>query len=117
MAITLEQKRAKHAWNAATGCDKDFRNLAKGAPAIVMSNGLMPSLAFWQSKGKNHHKKLLNAILDWLHERKLVAAKDFVSAMNSLQDASSVQFMQATSETLEYLKWLRNFASAVNPEE
>lgn len=117
MAITLEQKRAKHAWNAATGCDKEFRNLAKGAPAMVMSNGLMPALAFWQSKSKNHHKKLVNALIDWLHERQLVTEKEFGKAMNSLQIASSPDFMRATSETLEYLKWLRNFASAITPEE
>ncbi|MDN5279571.1 MAG: CRISPR-associated protein Cmr5 [Clostridiales bacterium] len=117
MAITLEQKRAKHAWNAATGCDGDFKNLAKGAPAIVMSNGLMPSLAFWHSKGKKHHKKLLDAILGWLHERKFVTEKDFVIAMKSLQEAKSENFMKVTSETLEYLKWLRNFASALNSEE
>lgn len=113
--MTLEQKRAKHAWNVATGCTSEFKNLAKGAPALVMSNGLMPSLAFWQSKG-NNHKKLVNALLAWLCERKLVTGNDFSTAMNSLQDAESAKFMQATSETLEYLKWLRNFASAINQE-
>jgi len=114
--MTLEQERAKHAWNSAAGCNKEFRNLAKGAPALVMSNGLMPSLAFWQSKG-NNHKKLVNALLAWLHERGLVSSDNFPDAMNSLQEARSEKFRQATSETLEYLKWLRNFASAVNPEE
>lgn len=113
--MTLEQKRAKHAWNVATGCTTEFKNLAKGAPALVMSNGLMPSLAFWQSKG-NNHKRLVSAILAWLYERKLVAGNEFMTAMNSLQIAESAKFMQATSETLEYLKWLRNFASAINQE-
>lgn len=113
--MTLEQIRAQHAWNAANDCTKEFKNLAKGAPAMVMSNGLMPSLAFWQSKG-NQHQKLAAAVLNWLNQRNLVNNADFRQAMESLQQSDSTRFMQATGETLEYLKWLRNFASAINQE-
>lgn len=113
--MTLEQIRAQHAWNAANGRTREFKNLAKGAPAMVMSNGLMPSLAFWQSKG-NEHRILVGAVLGWLHQRNLVNNADFGQAMESLQQSDSTTFMQATGETLEYLKWLRNFASAINQE-
>lgn len=117
--MTLEQQRAKHAWSAADKCSEKFMNLAKGAPALVMSNGLMPSLAFWKSKAKenNDHDKLVKSITTWLQERKLVQGSDFSTAMNSLQNSSSTVFMQATGETLEYLKWLRNFASAIYKKE
>lgn len=117
--MTLEQERAKHAWSAADKCSEKFMTLAKGAPALVMSNGLMPSLAFWQSKAKenNDHAKLVNSITTWLKERKLVKEASFSAAMNSLQDSNSTVFMQATNETLEYLKWLRNFAAAIYKKE
>lgn len=113
--MTLEQIRAQHAWNMANGCTREFKNLAKGAPALVMSNGLMPSLAFWQSKG-HEHQRLVSAVVGWLHQRSLVNNADFRQAMESLQRSDSTKFMQATGETLEYLKWLRNFASAINQE-
>ena len=117
--MTLEQMRAKHAWSAADKCSEKFVNLAKGAPALVMSNGLMPSLAFWKSKAKdnNEHDKLVNSIITWLKERQLVKDSDFSKAMNSLHDSSSTEFMKATNETLEYLKWLRNFAAAIYKKE
>jgi len=113
--MTLEQMRTKNAWQAADKCSEKFMTLAKGAPALVMSNGLMPSLAFWKSKAKdnNEHDKLVNCITSWLKERKLIQDHEFSKAMDSLQVASSTKFMQATNETLEYLKWLRNFASAI----
>ena len=58
MAQTLDQKRAALAWGYATAsrnlqgemADK-YRNLAKGAPALIMNSGLMPTLAFYKSKG------------------------------------------------------------------
>ncbi|NLM18367.1 MAG: type III-B CRISPR module-associated protein Cmr5 [Candidatus Riflebacteria bacterium] len=109
---TLEQQRAAHAWEKVQGKSKEFKNLAKGAPALVMNNGLMPSLAFWQDKGGNSGE-LVRVILDWLSQRKLVASSDFSSAMVSLQKADPVKFRAVTSETLEYLKWLRNLAGAV----
>lgn len=120
MLLTLEQERAKHAWNIANGCNKEFKSLSKGAPALIMSNGLMPALAFWHSKikkeGNCSHEKLESAVLDWLKKRDLIDNKEFKAAMKDLQNSESDEFMKATNETLEYLKWLRNFASAIGEE-
>ena len=110
--VTLEQQRAKYAWDKALKNKNDkYKNLAKGAPALIMSNGLMPSLAFWQSKKET--QPMVDTILGWLSERKIVSSADFQKAMEDLQKADSPKFRNATEETLEFLKWLRNFASAV----
>lgn len=112
--ISTEQERAKNAWKVANDKEnrnKEFKNLAKGAPALIMSNGLMPSLAFWQSK--KAYQPLVNALLGWLKERKLVKNIDFYDAMQDLQSSDSDNYMRVTEETLEYLKWLRNFVGAV----
>lgn len=117
MATTLEQERAKFAWDIAVANKNDasFKRLAKGAPALIMSNGLMPSLAFWQSKGNT---KIVEAILCWLKHRRIVNSSVFAEAMQCLQNVDSViKFRDATDESLEFLKWLRNFASAVCEKE
>ena len=119
---TLEQERAKYAWGKVIENSKNkdkskaFKSLAKGAPALIMSNGLMPSLAFWWSKNEEKQpedKELVRIILCWLQERNILKSSDFKEAMDELQNSEMSVFRNATEETLEILKWLRNFASAV----
>lgn len=113
---TLEQKRAEYAWEIATkNANGLFKRLAKGAPALIMSNGLMPSLAFWWSK--NDYQPIVTAIIGWLEKRKIVTKNEFSTAMVDLQKSDTIKFRNATEESLEFLKWLRNFASAVCKDE
>jgi CRISPR-associated protein Cmr5 len=121
MGQTLDQERAAHAWQCAkrrAGLDdpkdaKDYVVLAKGAPALVMGSGLMAALAFWQSRGKKPSNALVDDTLSWLAKRKLLPA-DFESAMSLMaQQASARQYMQITDEVLALLRWLRQFAAAV----
>lgn len=56
--VTLEQQRAQFAWDNATRAKVhlangfgDFINTAKAAPALIMNNGLMQTLAYYQAKG------------------------------------------------------------------
>lgn len=120
---TLDQKRAAFAWEKARNCPEEYRNLAKAAPALIMANGLMPSLAFWQSAGSENSKRgkagktFCNDLLEWVknrfatHEVFSPMPRDFKSAMDALHaKADSAFYMQATDEALEFLKWLRQFA-------
>lgn len=112
---SAEQKRAEHAWNVANeNNNKKFMALAKGAPALIMSNGLMPSLAFWQSKAE--YRALVNALLGWLNKKGLLTNDKFDDSIKTIQNSDSDQYMRITEETLEYLKWLRNFVGAVVKE-
>ena len=49
-------QRAAIAWQYATAGmaqhGKEYKGLAKGAPALIMNSGLMPTLAFYSGKGK-----------------------------------------------------------------
>ena len=107
---TLEQQRAEYAWKKVQGCDEKYTSLAKGAPALIMSNGLMQSLAFYASKDQKHHEALNKHILGWLCERELVGSDDFATAMNRLYEACPADYRRATGEALELLKWVRQFA-------
>jgi len=110
---TREQERAAFAWESVQGQGKDYRNLVKSAPAMVMSNGLMQTLAFLKGKGSNHHIAVLNHILGWLHQKEILNSHEFANAMNNLYGLSSFEYQRATDEALAILKWLRHLADAV----
>lgn len=110
---TLEQQRAAFAWKKVQGCDDRYTGLAKGAPALIMNSGLMQTLAFYQSKGKDHHKALLGHLCAWLKDCDLVEGSDYRQAMKSLHQARSADYRRATDEALALLRWLRQLAPTV----
>lgn len=107
---SIEQERAAYAWECvAGGVNKEYVNLAKRAPALIMQNGLMQALAFYKAKG---HDRLTMNITGWLQRRKLIEQTQFDSVMKELSGTTADQYMRATEETLEILRWIRQFASA-----
>jgi len=126
MAQTLDQQRAQFAWDSVIQARKtikefsDYKNLAKGAPALIMGNGLMPAIAFYESRKNSSPASVIgNNVLAWL----VIRFKDerafqplpsnFNTAMERLLKADSGFYMRATDEALAMLKWLRQFADAV----
>ena len=126
MAQTLDQQRAALAWGYATASvaqhGKDYKNLAKGAPALIMGSGLMPALAFYNGKGGAHRQlldDLIRGISQRLHGKALDTAQGgqlFSGFMQTLQKCDSRDYLRATDEALELLKWLRQFVDAVSVE-
>ncbi len=130
MPQTLDQKRAEFAWQCASDGVKKrkekYVNMTKGASAFIMSNGLMQALAFYRSRSgsnKEEAELLLSNILSWIHEAKVFpvapgnvqARNEFPETMGALFKASSIDYMRATQETLSMLRWLRQFADALQP--
>lgn len=125
---TLDQQRAALAWGYATSNmaqphGKDYKNLAKGAPALIMTSGLMPTLAFYHGKGGVHQQlldDLIRGISERLPDKTAATGPDsqlFSRFMLKLQRCDSQDYMRATDEALELLKWLRNFVDALKPED
>lgn len=119
---TLDQIRAEWAWKKVQGVDEKYKNLAKGLPALVMSNGLMQTLAFLEGKAdkdrRNEYAKLADHILRWLGHREAQVlqpeeAADFNSSMTALSQCDSLLYQRATEEALAILKWIRYLANAV----
>ncbi len=110
---TLEQERAAYAWEHVQGCSRDYMNLTKGAPSLIMNNGLMQALAFYASKEKPQHQALNQHLLGWLNRRGLVPTATFAETMESLHQADSADYRRATEEAMALLKWIRQFAAAV----
>lgn len=121
MTQTLDQKRAALAWGYATASmqqyGKEYKGLAKGAPALIMNSGLMPTLAFYKGKGPAA-QQLLNDLLTGLIHRlsPQPAPRDFLSFMVMLQRSDSRDYLRYTDEALELLKWIRQFVDAVDTQ-
>ncbi|TVR58907.1 MAG: type III-B CRISPR module-associated protein Cmr5 [Candidatus Competibacteraceae bacterium] len=112
---SLDQQRAAYAWQCVQGCSGDYTNLAKAAPALIMNNGLMQALAFYQSKSKPHHLALNKHLREWLKTRfpKQFAGGNYAEVMQGLFGCEDPHFYpQATDETLALLRWIRQFAAA-----
>jgi len=111
---SLDQQRAAYAWKKVQGYGDDYTKLAKGAPALIMNNGLMQTLAFYEDKGKKHHQALNQHIIDWLATYltgKEVSNLPFKTMMDALQNADSQKYRKATEESLALLRWIRQFAA------
>ena len=126
MTQTLDQKRAALAWGYAKASmqqyGKEYKGLAKGAPALIMNSGLMPTLAFYSSKGRAA-QQLLDDLIRGLSQRlagqELKAGQGgllFPKFMEMLQRGESREYLRYTDEALELLKWIRQFVDAVETQ-
>lgn len=117
--VTLEQQRAQFAWDCAKEgtavAGDEYRNLAKAAPALIMNNGLMQTLAFYQDKGKPQHMALAGHLRRWIMKRAGGNGQDpgFQPMMDVLLRAQPDQYRHATDEALLILRWIRQFAAAL----
>lgn len=117
-AMTLEQRRSEAAWRFAqegVALSEQYKDLAKAAPALIMNNGLMQTLAFYADKDKPHHRALASHLRRWIMVRAGGADKDpgFQNFMEIMLKADSSSYRQATEEALLLLRWIRQFAAAL----
>jgi CRISPR-associated protein Cmr5 len=113
---TLEQQRAADA--CVQGKNKDYSNLAKGLPALIMSSGLLQVMAFLHEKGlkdsQRHCSQLGDDLCRWVHKRFPDVPADFTGFMKALiRDVDPRTFQAITAESLAWLRWLRQIAPAV----
>lgn len=117
-AMTLEQRRSQAAWGYAqegVARSEQYKDLAKAAPALIMNNGLMQTLAFYADKNKPHHQALGGQLRRWIMQRAGGADTDpgFQYFMDIMLREDSSRYRQATEEALLLLRWIRQFAAAL----
>jgi CRISPR-associated protein Cmr5 len=117
--LTLEQRRAADAWQCAQNRSKEYVNLAKGLPVLIMNSGLMQVLAFLHEKGvkQPHCSELGNHLRSWVHKRFPEIPEEFSGSMKTLINLDSSKFQIITAECLAWLRWLRQFAAAGSTSE
>jgi len=115
---TLEQRRARDAWQKSEGYSKEHMKLAKGLPALIMNSGLMQVLAFLHekgSKGSQHHcEEVAKHLRSWLRLRfpNEIPSDDFEPFMESLMGMEPRTYQEVTTEAFAWLRWLRQMAAA-----
>lgn len=96
------------------GKKEEYTSYIKKLPAMIKTNGLAQSLAFYCSK-KGSHKEIYQVIDKWFRsEAKHLPFKvdqDFVQFIISCE---SDLYRFATMETLDLLNWMRRFANGLN---
>lgn len=117
--LTLEQQRAADVWACCQRVNKEYANLAKGTPALIMNSGLLQVLAFLHEKGSKDSQRHCQALGDdlrtWLHQRfkaKLPEA-EFTHFMADLMEADDPRtYQDVHTEALAWLRWMRQMAPA-----
>lgn len=111
---TLEQRRARDAWQAASRLDSDkHRNFVKGVPALIMNSGLMQVMAFCHEKG-NEQEAVAAELRRWLNQRFFDGNRDpgFEPFMQKLMGSDSHGYQMLVTESFAWFKWLRLMVSA-----
>ena len=112
-SLTLEERRAKDAWEKSESYDKEKVNFAKGLPALIMNSGLMQVLAFCHQKG-GAQEEVARDLREWLCARfpTLAGKRDFVQFMEAPLNASPRDYQEINAEAFAWLRWLRQMAAA-----
>lgn len=128
--ITLEQKRARHAWRNVeyvAGKDdkfrKDYGSYVRGLPALILSDGLGMTLAFLCAKGKkdsppdkakkeNAYTEVYQHVSAWVTTELSLGVNGDALLDWVVNTANSTQYRRATAEALAYLAWLKRFTEA-----
>lgn len=110
---TLDQQRAKHAWERSRvpvkNKDEKFALQAKKLPARIVTSGLGAALAFLQAK--DEAPALLEALNDWVTIR-IPGKNKGLSLLNRIVSGDAIFLRHATGEVLAYLPWLIRFLEA-----
>lgn len=121
---TLDQRRARHAWEAVAKMamaqrkeKEDYQRETKRLPVRILTAGLGHALAFLHAKGGNANDALLRDVADWiLNKRNDPENSEEPPTQNALirkiTEGNSTFLRVTTDETLAYLQWLTRFAEA-----
>lgn len=117
---SLEQERAKEAWERVTGRKNQnyaskYGQLARSAPADIQANGLGQTLAFWKAKGEAHHQALFDDVSQWVKGQLNFSDGDLLQWI--IKTADTDGYRRATAEAIAFLTWLKRFAEAELPKE
>jgi CRISPR-associated protein Cmr5 len=106
---TLEQERAKFCLeevksiksNQDKSSQDKFKTAARNLPSFIVSNGLIPTLAFYKSKAEK--KEVYEIINKWLKRKEIIKS----DALSELVDKDFKTLRLATMEALALANWLK----------
>jgi CRISPR-associated protein Cmr5 len=119
MIKTLEQERASFCIEKIRKIketnNKDniqkFETNAKRLPSLVVSNGLIPTLAFYKSK--KERKDVYKVVNEWLKKRNIIQS----DALDDLVKTDFQTLRLATMEVLAIANWLKRIVEVEIKDE
>ncbi len=115
MLRSREQERAKFAFECINNAkkpgefQKKYKSHTKGAPMLILTNGLGNAMAFMNSKD-DAYKALFGHLDKWLG-KKITSGKPILDWIID-NNTSAIQVHRATDEVLALLNWMKRFADA-----
>lgn len=123
---TIEQKRAEHALKNICNNDgsvkklKDkYKSYVSALPANILQNGFGQAMAMELAADKNKntaHRQLYDHIQDWLCSNTVKNPNaPYLSnqiLINAIVEGDQQKYIQAQTEAMAYLEWLKKFAVA-----
>ncbi|MCX7757928.1 MAG: type III-B CRISPR module-associated protein Cmr5 [candidate division WOR-3 bacterium] len=100
---TLTQERASFALEKVKNKDKKYATYAKKLPALITTNGLIPTLAFLKSKGES--KAVYDTINEWFKKENYI--KNNEDVLENLVNADFQKLRLATIEAMAIANWLK----------
>lgn len=116
MGPTIDQRRAKHAFEAVEklpkGDAENYAREAKKLPVRIVASGLGQALVFIQAKAKRKRglEKLSKDLSSWVVRQQKIGAAD--DLLQSVMAGDADLLRRATAETMAYLQWLNRFLEA-----
>lgn len=127
--VTLDQRRAKHAWDAVKRIRKkgdtvstDYKREVKRLPVRIQTAGLGQALGFLYAKAKSDSDGYVKSLLLKDLEAWLLNKRGFTNQPNNTSDGSLILreivdgdaelLRRLTGESLAYLQWLVRFTEA-----
>jgi len=115
---SLEQERAKHAWEFIERIDKNFdkvASLARRLPAMLLTSGLGQTVAFCLSKDEG--KRVIDDVTDYLS--KVTGIEGITCGNDLLQkiiETDHETYLMLSQEALKYTTWLKRLVEAKSEE-
>lgn len=104
----------KEAERSLGGNTADYVGRAKAAPAVVMDNGLLQTLAYYQEKGKGKSDKPEGLIADqlvrWLRRCGHIGEQE-ANPVLALTRLETPAYRRATSDALGFLSWVKRLGA------
>lgn len=110
---TLEQQRAKQAWEHISSVREeersDYKTRARDLPAMIQLNGLGSAMAFLLSKPKKGaYKRIYQHLSDWVTKQMAYQG----DLMRLIRDEDMGLYRRATTEAIEYGIWLKRYVES-----
>jgi len=118
---SLEQKRAKLAWEFVQGLkdkrkdkQKDFKSVIRKLPAMILTSGYGQTIAFHLAKGKDkpHYAIIKNVVAAIYELTKISDIETPEKLMEKITSTDHETYILLSKETLKYATWLKRFAEA-----